>query len=223
MHFFLNRNGKKWKTMENNGKQWKAMEGNGKFFAKDGKKNENTSKTSFSSLFKQPSEMNSIQLPTNIALNIWEDSIKMEADAIIRKIHKMKYDDVLRQLKYIIPLEEDDEWYYGNFCSNTIPTYRYVIPLLMDPEEREVDYDNEYFYCRVSQAIELDPPSYRTGRYHLTRGLVFDVYDYDTDNNKNDEDLKEIKDRIASILQKSINIVEEDDSDYEYEDDFFDY
>ena len=172
----------------------------------------------------QQIEMTSTQLPSNIALNIWEDSIKMEADTILCNINKMKYDDVLRQLKYIIPLEdeEDDEWFYWNLCWSADTSYNYRIPLLCDPEVREEDFDDEYFYCRVSKRRdELLPRGYNTGIYHLTRGLVFDVYDYDTDNDRNDEDLKLIKDRIASILQKSINLVEDDESDYEYEDDFF--
>ena len=227
MHFFLK--SKMEKSKSKNGK-YKIQ--NGKQFAKVGKKLEFCWRTSFLSLFQQQFEMTSTQLPTTILSNIWEDSIKMEADAIIRKLNKKKYDDVLRQLNLILPLEEDNfNWYYDPESQNTDSDLSYVVPMIMDHQDRLLDFDNDYFYFRdIFEEIEESEPttSWRPiGRFE-SFVKVYDKYDYDTDNIKNDEDLEAIKVRIANALQKSIDLLEnniesyETDSDSDYEDDFFD-
>ena len=173
--------------------------------------------------------MTSIQLPSNIALNIWEDSIKMEADTILRKFYKKNYDEVLRQLDLILPFEENYNWYYDPECENMETGY--VIPMIMSHDERTHEFDSEYLLFRDTyDTLESQSQLYSrltSWKYNGRLEKVFDRYDYDTNNNRNDEDLKKIKDRIASILQKSINLVEnnkEDESDdgSDYEDDFFD-
>ena len=50
--------------------------------------------------------MTSIQLPTlpaSIVTNIWEDTIKCDADMVLRNVHKKNYDKVVEQIKHIVP------------------------------------------------------------------------------------------------------------------------
>ena len=220
------------KSKSKNGKQFSI---DGKQFAKVGNKIERKWQTSFLSLFKQQFEMTSTQLPTTILTNIWEDSIKMEADSIIRKLYKKKYDDVLRQLDLILPLEENFNWYYDPESQNTDSDLSYVVPMILDHQDRLLDFDNEYFYFRdtYDNIEECEPTSSwklviaSQSIFYDTYKKVYDDYDYDTDNNKNDEDLEAIKVRIANALQKSIDLLEnniesnETEYDSEGDEDFF--
>ena len=171
----------------------------------------------------QQIEMTSTQLPTNILANIWEDSIKMEADTIICKLYKKKYDEVLRQLDLILPLEENFNWYYDPESQNTDRNYNYVIPMIMDHEERLVDFENEYFLFRDDYDIIGESEPTTSWKPNDRFEKVYDDYDYDTDNNKNDEDLEAIKNRIASALQKSINLFENNEEEYESNDEYDSY
>ena len=62
----------------------------------------------FNTFFRMTSIQQSTYLPTSIVTNIWEDSIKSDADMVLRNVYKKNYEEVLNQIKHVVVIGKNN-------------------------------------------------------------------------------------------------------------------
>ena len=164
--------------------------------------------------------MTSIQLPTlpaSIVTNIWEDTIKCDADMVLRNVHKKNYDKVVEQIKHIVPIGKANALHLlEDFQDMQLPDDWYLfvhdddeLPMIIEHTERLNDYDGLYEFCYITPYnLEWTDESPR----------IHNPSDYDySETDSMTKDLELLRSRASIALQNlSTEIQKKDEVDALY-------
>ena len=152
----------------------------------------------------------STYLPTSIVTNIWEDSIKSDADMVLRNVYKKNYGEVVEQIKHVVVIGKNNCLHlWENAEDQQLPFdwYMFVyaedeIPMILPQDERLDEYDGAYEYCRIHQ---LNLEWTESPRIHNPSD-----YDY-SETDSMSKDLELLRSRATIALQNFNNEIQKQD------------